>query len=78
MKHRLRCGRQTFAYAGREDVARTVHGEAGRLLKREMSQVGLLLGLPFCTLTLLCKLLLTTCTGRIWQLYAIEARTGIR
>ncbi|KAL1523659.1 hypothetical protein AB1Y20_018594 [Prymnesium parvum] len=30
---------QTFAYAGREDVARTVHGEAGRLLKREMSQV---------------------------------------
>ena len=30
---------QTFGYAGREDVARTVFGAAGRLLKRDMPEV---------------------------------------
>ena len=30
---------QTFAYAGREDVGRIVHGEEGRLLKRDVGEV---------------------------------------
>lgn len=30
---------QTFSYAGREDVSRVVHGEGGRLLKRDVAEV---------------------------------------
>ena len=30
---------QTFAYAGREDVARSVHGAAAKLLKRDFGEV---------------------------------------
>jgi hypothetical protein len=30
---------QTFSYAGRDDVARVVHGASGKLLKREVSAV---------------------------------------
>lgn len=29
---------QTFSYAGRDDVARTAHGAAGRLLKRDLGE----------------------------------------